>query len=326
MTDDLPSSTPEKSGDDKSAANKTNHQGKTNPEKKNSPRKPRTKKWFGLSETKWREIAGIAVLIPWVWNEFLDTHNFTKLCLLAVTISVAQGATLTFFKSRWRGFILALWLISLVPVAGVVWQNSRPEPKPHFSLLLNVSTSPKNVLYITNDLFTSGSLASMQSSGYLLIPVSARETNVVLQFMIDNDSTIAIENAQPALIIPDTMTGLFDSVDSNWFESDLFTKNGIKTFAGAPFPIILPDSVQELPELKFENGLGMGQSFFMSVGLEGKNLPKTLVSFWLAFIPLEYAGFSEPRISFRRDADFWTNSNGHIFIAWPSNTFMLRIK
>jgi len=110
---------------------------------------------FGITETKWREIAGIAVLIPWVWNDFLDTHSFTKLCLLAVTIAVAQGATLTFFKSRWRGFVLAVWLISLLPVAAVVWINSRPEPKPHPHVSLGFATQdPSNPYFLlTNDFF-----------------------------------------------------------------------------------------------------------------------------------------------------------------------------
>jgi len=69
---------------DQTAANESNDEGKANSKNEAKPRKRQTKKWFGLTKTQWRELAGILILIPWVWNDLLDSHNFSKLCLLAV--------------------------------------------------------------------------------------------------------------------------------------------------------------------------------------------------------------------------------------------------
>jgi hypothetical protein len=230
MADNLPSATPELPGDNKSAANDANYKRKTNPEKKNSPRNPRSIKWFGLSKTKWREIAGIAVLIPWVWNEFLDTHNFAKLCLLAITIAVAQGATLTFFKSRWRGFILAIWLISLFPVAATVWINSQPEPKPHFSVVLQLGDSGSSTVVLTNDFLfkehfektpdspNGNFLFHAMADGCIVIPVQSGESNKVFHFILYNDSSVVVNDL-------DVEIGL--SKNSDWLTDQEWHKSAV---------------------------------------------------------------------------------------------------
>jgi hypothetical protein len=232
--------------------------------------KPRTKKWFGLSETKWREIAGIAVLIPWVWNEFLDTHNFSKLCLLAITIAVAQGATLTFFKSRWRGFILAIWLISLVPVAVVVWINSRPEPKPNFIVSLQIGDSSATPILLTNDflfgeqIFNSSNLSSgsisfnMRNKGCIVIPMKPTETNAVFNFTAENDSPLKINDLVATVGFPNNWKGGADS--AKWRPSSehliiegwkIQSTNEQYWTAECPWPLFPSDSVTFPPVTNF---------------------------------------------------------------------------
>ena len=196
MTDNSSSSTPEEGGNNKSAADKSDKKGITNPKKKNPPRNSRTKNWFGLTKAKWREIAGIVVLIPWVWNDFLDTHNIIKLCLLAITIAVAQGAALTFFN--WRGVVLAIWLFSLVPVARVVWLNSKPEPKPEFRLGVHSSHDPMFTA-LTNNIIGDDPGKILPA---LVVKGFTNENVSSLVFSVINVSPIPIEDAEFLVTIP----------------------------------------------------------------------------------------------------------------------------
>jgi hypothetical protein len=200
-----------------------------------------------------------------------------------------------------------------------------PTPKPHLSLLLTTSVSPKDVLWITNNDLISGPLAlSEKSDGFLLIPVFGIETNIVLQFMFANDSEIPIEDPQVVFIIPDSMTGLIDPASFGWDKNDLFKQNGTTEFSCQVGSIILPDSAKYLPELHFDSALVRGgQISFVSVGLEGKNFPKSMVSFFLTFIPRESAGFSEPHINFRMNAVFETNFLGEVSMGWTGSTFRI---
>ena len=129
MASELPTPTPEISGDNKAATNSANNQGENKPIRKvTRPHRKPPKKFLGLTESKRRELFGIIMLIPWVWVEFGGIHSFGNLCGLAFSLAVAQYVVFSFFKVRLKEWTLPLWLISLAPIAMVVWVNSRPPP------------------------------------------------------------------------------------------------------------------------------------------------------------------------------------------------------
>jgi hypothetical protein len=166
MTAGLPSATPENPGGNEAAANAADNQCNVEPKEKAKPRKREVKKWFGLTEAKWRELLAIVMLIPWVWVEMLDCQNLAKLCLLAITLVVAQFVVFSFFRDRYQRWTFALWLISLIPVGGVVWENSRPMVDPKSYELL----SPTLATNIVKTLTTSRD--RINPTGILIFPVN----------------------------------------------------------------------------------------------------------------------------------------------------------
>jgi hypothetical protein len=126
MADNLPSPTPEKPGNNESAANAPDDQRKDIPKEKIKTPKQKSKKWLGLTEAKRRELFGFVMLVPWVWVDMVDCHSFFRLCGYAVSLAVAQFVVFSFFRNRLSGWTHGLWLISLLPLAFLVWSNSRP--------------------------------------------------------------------------------------------------------------------------------------------------------------------------------------------------------
>jgi hypothetical protein len=197
-----PSTAPKVGGNNESAANTANEQRKYYPKEKPRPRQGKTKKWLGLTESKRRELLAIVMLIPWVWVEIVDCHNFVKLCLLALSLGVAQFVSFSFFKNQWRGWTLALWLISLIPIATVVWINSRPEPKIDFDVELQIEGSSPVVL--TNEFFFKAGMVNElhKTNGFLLfngvaagcivVPVFPGESNKVFNLTVENKSPFRV--------------------------------------------------------------------------------------------------------------------------------------
>jgi hypothetical protein len=140
MDDDLnPSPASEVSSNQKAAANDSNKKSEPQPKQEAQPRQRKVRKWFGLSKMERRELAGILVLIPWVWVDFIDCHNLKKLCLLAFSLAIAQLFFFSFWKPRWLA--IALGLLSLIPVTGVVYKNSKPEMRLYELLPPDVVTN-----------------------------------------------------------------------------------------------------------------------------------------------------------------------------------------
>ncbi|HEX3857862.1 MAG TPA: hypothetical protein VHY30_11270 [Verrucomicrobiae bacterium] len=219
MSDELnPSTTPKVGGSNQSAANESNDDGK--------PRKRQAKKWFGLTKTQWRELAGILILIPWVWNDLLDSHNFSKLCLLAISLVAAQGLAASFLKPRW--IAITFGFLSLIPVAAMVWINSRPEPKPNFTISLQIGDSADSTVILTNDFlfaahfensknFPNGHfLFHARADGCIVIPVQSGESNKVFNFLVHNDSSITVNDLDVSVGFSKNLGWL---ADQKWHES-----------------------------------------------------------------------------------------------------------
>jgi hypothetical protein len=141
------------------------------------------------------------MLIPWVWYDLLDSHNFGKLCLLAISLVIAQGVVFSFLKSRWKA--LALWLISLIPVAGIVWENSRPIIEPHSHFTFFISTPDSNKIGLTNDLLIVKKANEFHAAlGFLYVPIDDSQSNLSLKIDAQNDSASTAENVEIGILVP----------------------------------------------------------------------------------------------------------------------------
>ena len=284
MPDGLPSSTPEIAGNNKGAANTPDNQRKDNPKEKIKPRQRNPKKWLGLTETKWRELLAIVMLIPWVWVDIIDSHNFLKLCLLAISLAVAQGVAFSFFRNRWKGWTLALWLISLVPLAGVVSQNSRPEPKAHLYIGLSNDGPVRNFIWLTNDFLLSKGDSVMFYKGmpWLVVPVLDTDTNISFWLQLVNDSEIDADSPEVRMVIggivncfPDfgwSMARELDRSDLTWRQSAILSKE----------PQVLP-RVLFPPWLPTNNSV-LGQIAPISIMVRAKNCPPVIASFLMTLL------------------------------------------
>jgi len=259
MANELPSSTPEKPSDNEAAANAADNQGKDNPKEKIRPRRRKPTKWLGLTEAKRRELLAIVMLIPWVWVDIIDSHNFTKLCLLAISLAVAQYVSLSFFKNYWKGWALAIWLVSLIPLAVVVWENSRPilEPEPHFSFSLVDPITADVQLPLTNAIFETKVFGAIRPHlmGFVLIPVKD-EANVDLRIGVLNDGQRDAGHTEIMLSFPENMVCV---PESGWqitkSENMYGTPNSTNKMNTVQFniPEILLGNSAVLPTLHFSH-------------------------------------------------------------------------
>jgi hypothetical protein len=291
MSDKLnPSTTAKVGGNNQAAANAANSQGENYPKEKPSPRHRKPKKWLGLTEAKRRDLLAIVMLIPWVWVDIIDCHNFLKLCLLAFSLGVAQFVSFSFFRNQWRGWALALWLISLIPVAAVVWINSQPEPKKiaKLSLALGTSGTATNVLWLTNDFLRSDpvNVVLSNTSPWVVVPILNTQTNVFLWLQLWNESSnVDAEETDVRVIIgrdvgcvPDAdWTTVIDSHgqdDLTWRQS-----------------FLLGEGAEWLPKIKFPAAIPIdkvwGERFSMCVRVRAKNVPPYSVAFWVLFVSEE---------------------------------------
>ena len=202
MADELNQSpAPKKSGNEQAATAKSGDERNSQPDQKIKPRKLQSPKWLGLTKSKWREIAGFAVLIPWIYNDLVDSHNYSKLVPLAFSLAIAQGVLVSFLKSRHKALII--WFISLVPLAFLVWLNSRPEPKlhPRFEFSLCLASNPGETIKLTNDFLTIAKYSDNGPQPFLLdsvmfLPRQVGDSNATIRLFVKNNSFADAESPE----------------------------------------------------------------------------------------------------------------------------------
>jgi hypothetical protein len=92
------------------------------------------------------------------------------------------------------------WLISwLIP--------ERSKPSPHFTLSLVIGDSPA-ICVLTNDILFNQHIASVgevfrgSANGCLVVPVQPGESNIVFNFIAENDSPVKVTDLQVAVGFP----------------------------------------------------------------------------------------------------------------------------
>lgn len=130
MADNLPSSTSENGGSNKSATNKSSDENGGQTEKQFKPPDSSKRKKPRLTKTEWREFIGILALILWIWSEVIKCHDLSILCLLGMALLLLYAAACYFvlklfkLKLLFRGLII--WIFLAIFTAGVVDKNSLP--------------------------------------------------------------------------------------------------------------------------------------------------------------------------------------------------------
>jgi hypothetical protein len=205
MGDELLSSTPNPSGNDKPAADESGRKQDAQPKEEIMPRRRQARKVFGFSEAKFREFAGYFILIPWLWYDLIDSHGqIGKLCFLAASLTVAQSLVCSFLKSFPKA--ITLWIISEIAVVMMVYENSRPELKPHPHFIFSMSTAytPEDEVKLTNDFLIrqEDGRTNRSFSGLLMMPLPFGETNIPFAIELKNDSSEVAEDLLLVVILP----------------------------------------------------------------------------------------------------------------------------
>jgi hypothetical protein len=193
MADILPSATPEKGGDDKTAANATSNEHGGKPKNKLKPRQTRS----GKASLTWTQIieCGGTGLVFWLWGEIIHCHDISELCFYALALTVFQAGTCHFIFKLFKRFGWSLrlafssWIVLTILTWGVVWENSRPPKEaianPPFVFLLPNSDDPEDVLKLTNDCFAPhGWGVTHIILGGVLIPMQIGQTNFLLTLRV----------------------------------------------------------------------------------------------------------------------------------------------
>lgn len=278
-----PSTTPEKSGNDKSAANKSNDDGKNHPKNEIKPRKRQSQKWFGLTKSKWREFFGYAILIPWLWYDLIDSHGFIKLCFLAVSLVIGQGIACSFLNSRSKA--LSFWLASIFPVVVMVWANSKPEikPHPHFKFSTFTDDNFDGRLELTNDfLFLPHGVNGFIFKGILCVPVQTGQTNIAFNISIKNDSEVTAENPEMCVSVSSNLMCVPADGWKNVLGMSVACVDSSMKSWGYPFRTILSGNGQIAPSLKLKilDGDDVGKLYFI---MRAKDSPPETVAFCVLF-------------------------------------------
>ena len=227
------------------------------------------------------------MLIPWIYNDLFDSHNFAKLFTLALSLAIAQAVVASFIKNR--NAALSLWFVSLIPLALVVFENTRPESQNNarLSLGLGASGSSTNVLWLTNDFLATGSGNAMfsNSSPWVVVPVLPTQTNVFLWFQLFNESDNAAEEADVRAVIGRDVGCL---PDPSW--TMVIDEKGQADLTWRQ-PFLLSQGAEWLPKIAFPASVPIdkiwGQRFPVAVRVRAKNSPPKTVSFWMCFVRAE---------------------------------------
>jgi uncharacterized protein with PQ loop repeat len=281
MSDDLPSSTPENGGDDKTAANKAGDENDNKVKKEGRPRKPRVEK----NIVPWGQIfdLGGTGLVFWVWAEIIKCHDLDVLIFLGATLTVFQAGPCHFIysllkKFRWS-FKLSffIWVVLAVLTWSVVRENSRPEKSP-LGLSLTTSDSSDFVLELTNDFLTTSKpvFTSGKARGCLLMPISPNKTNVSVVFFVENNSDEAYEDVDVTFVLPPEL---------NWTPAPPWNRiaHWVDVRTGVEWPLPITLNAHEginLPPITFGDSAGVAQ--FVTAFIKAKNMKSVNLVFWIA--------------------------------------------
>jgi hypothetical protein len=280
MSDDLPSPTPEKSGDEKSADKTTGDERNGKPDEK-----------FKLTQLEWGGFFGDIFVILWVWSDLIACHDFDRLVFLFAALVVAHGVLCIFISkifNSWR-FALILWILLCVPAAWIAYKNSRPEqkPYPHFNFGIANPKTLENEVDLTNDflVFSSwGTSVPPAPIGYLIMPVKS-ESNITLNFSIANEGpTYFAEGVEVTVSIPKDFEceaeppwGSGSSIDTN--QQSLKIEN-ISLFKESP-AVLPPIIFQRIP---LASEVIVSNSDNLTIWARGKDAPAQGIQFRLWFV------------------------------------------
>ena len=289
----IPSATPEEGGNNMAATNEANFLSKTNPDKEIKTEKRKIKKWFGYTKTQWKEIAGFLVLVPWLYDDLWDSQEISKLCLLAASIAIAQGVLCSFLNNRIKA--LAVWLISLVPIASIVWINLLPElkPYPHLTFAIVKPGTHEIETQLTNNFLLNTEFGhSNYTSGVLIFP-TVEKSNVVFNLYAKNNGPVFAEYAVIGVSIPIEFSC---RPDPGWVRCFSKTTIGYTDSSGVNkvnatdewlFEVhnLLPGNGIMLPALRFSNITAPPNSS-CGVLTRAKDSPAQELDFQLIFFPV----------------------------------------
>jgi len=118
---------------------------------------------------------------------------------------------------------------SLIPIAVYTWLivGVLSEPKPHFTLALNISKSidsKLDTLEFTNNAFAlkKKTLTEFDVRGFLMVPLDSNSMSATLRFVVENNSGIAAPTMDAAFEIANKLTF---SVDPLWQMAQSFDGN-----------------------------------------------------------------------------------------------------
>lgn len=277
--------TPEESSDNKRAANSASQKkdGKPKNELKRSRGQPR--QFWGRRKTQWHDFLGNCVLIGWLWYDLFDSHGrVLKLLFLCVSLAAAHALACAFlFKGICKA--VALWFALTILSIVVVWENSRPEPKPHLALSVSVAGKHGIPLLLTNEFLIShfGSertnIGPNIISACLVVPVPAGATNSALRFFVENDGNAIADLVLVKLAVPDD---LWTALSGSWTELQEEYSPEIKYVAyRVPYSVMAGDAAP-LPWIDF--GTRPTTSVVMFT-LLGKDVVPTICMFHIEFLP-----------------------------------------
>ena len=134
MTGELPSSTPEKSGNNKYAGNKSTDKRKRQPQKKLKP----THVDSGKETPWWIDVSdGVGLVGSLViWAEMIDCHVISQLifyfaALVLCYVGICHLIYQFLKKYKWSAkFSVFLWFVLALITGWFVYENSRPSPIP----------------------------------------------------------------------------------------------------------------------------------------------------------------------------------------------------
>jgi hypothetical protein len=313
MGDGLPSSTPEKSGDNKATTNAASNENDGKPEEKLNPTQTQKGKKSRLTKLEWGGFFVDLYVTLWIWSDLVGCLEIKKLSFLIATIFVAHGVLCYFlskiFKS-WR-WALTVWIVLCSTAAEVVWENSRAAAEskqhPHFILSLNSINSRRVNLYFTNAcLFkTTNFLGIGLKDGLLVIPIEPGHTNPTLCFFFINDSIVKASDAEILL----TVHKAFKFIGPGWKPNGLVDDDPIMQGFIAQNPsAILPEDGIGLPELTLTmitndaiteiTTRDQPQNLTLrpiAITIRSSETPRTFMAFWVCFTTLTNV-YNEPRI------------------------------
>jgi len=182
------------------------------------------------------EVVGVGIFGTLSNNAFSTDHKIAGIWLsfaaLASLLAIL-GTTLADRFSRFR--VWGGYIVGLILVGGWftrwTWVLARPEPKPHFTLSLQIGDSPTAKMFLTNDFLFAHKFAKFGDlpdgainvkgfvPGCVVIPIQEGESNKIFNFSAENDSSVRVSDFEVVVGFPKEWKCGFDH---NWHEVDAF--------------------------------------------------------------------------------------------------------